>query len=70
MEPAMALALLEHVAPVGMVIGADGRRSIVRESAGIAMRGGLTGQTAIVTRFAHTRPVRAYPPVTRRLLRP
>ncbi len=38
-----------------LVIGADGRNSVVRETAGIATTERDHGQTAIVCRFAHTR---------------
>lgn len=41
-----------------LVIGADGRDSVVRCSAGIGFRDRDHGQTAIVCRFAHARPHR------------
>ncbi len=41
-----------------LVIGADGRASVVRETAGIATTERDHGQTAIVCRFAHTKPHR------------
>ncbi len=41
-----------------LVIGADGRDSVVRETAAIATTERDRGQTAIVCRFAHSRPHR------------
>lgn len=41
-----------------LVIGADGRKSVVRESAGIATRDWRYPQTALTTILAHTRPHR------------
>lgn len=41
-----------------LVIGADGRDSLVRETAGIHVTDRDRGQTAIVCRFAHARPHR------------
>ncbi len=41
-----------------LVIGADGRDSVVRETAAIATTERNRGQTAIVCRFAHSRPHR------------
>ncbi|MEZ5857414.1 MAG: FAD-dependent oxidoreductase [Geminicoccaceae bacterium] len=41
-----------------LVIGADGRDSVVRETAGITTTQRDHGQTAIVCRFAHTKPHR------------
>lgn len=39
-----------------LVIGADGRKSICRESAGIGVRSWTYNQTAIVCNFSHSRP--------------
>lgn len=39
-----------------LAVAADGRLSPAREAAGIAMRSGSTGQSALVLDFAHTRP--------------
>ncbi len=41
-----------------LVIGADGRDSLVRETAGIHVTDRDRGQTAVVCRFAHARPHR------------
>lgn len=44
-----------HVA-AGLVVGADGRRSKIRESAGIGVRTWSYPQSALVLNFAHERP--------------